>query len=686
MSDADEYAKWIIANADKKGTPEFETVSNAYRDLVSKGVPTASDAPAEQLFLQKVVTDPIGTIKAGVTKDLKTLGNVGAGLAAGAGYAGSGFVLPGDVVNDLLHGKGLSLESNRARRHDIDMALSGAGADAGATGYGAGKLGGELLGAGGAGGLIAKGARATPGLAEAAPNVVRAIEGGGFIPGANTWKNLPARVLGGGISGGASSGLVNPDEAGLGTLLGGALPLAGKAGMWAGETARDIGRVAKAGLYDPLMNKKDIALGALERAVGDSNVFKDIQRAVTPGVKFSAGETTMNPTLLSIEKTLGKETKSALRDASDRNRAAVIAPLQAIAQTADAVAAQKLARENAVNDLYTQMKAKTFESDPEIAAILRTPAGERAVEMARTKMGNMQKPFNLEGTPTQYSPLVSKSGQPIQVAAATPSQYSGDALHELKLAFDHLMKGKPTTAAGESALYGVGDVRKAYNQWLTNKSPDYATARNTFAEMSAPMNQMQVAQALKERLVPSIMGETPTSLNATNLATALRHPDIVAQQGTGYNKALYNKIMSDEQRKTIAGLSKDASRIDQAKKRMTDLPSSPIEDDLIGQHMESVAPGMARTIGIVNKIPGVNYITSGVSALGGKLAETANVKIMKQLEEALANNPEEVLAALKGAQTRRQALSVAKSNDILANPNVQAFIRTLPVVATRPNQ
>ena len=32
MATADEYAAWIVKNADKKGTPEFDTVAAAYKD------------------------------------------------------------------------------------------------------------------------------------------------------------------------------------------------------------------------------------------------------------------------------------------------------------------------------------------------------------------------------------------------------------------------------------------------------------------------------------------------------------------------------------------------------------------------------------------------------------------------------------------------------------------------------
>lgn len=33
MDRIDKYANWLVSNQDKKGTPEFETVANAYKDL-----------------------------------------------------------------------------------------------------------------------------------------------------------------------------------------------------------------------------------------------------------------------------------------------------------------------------------------------------------------------------------------------------------------------------------------------------------------------------------------------------------------------------------------------------------------------------------------------------------------------------------------------------------------------------
>ena len=57
MNRLDRYADWLVANANKKGTPEFETVANAYREL--RGLPPAQ-AAAEQ---PKPETTTFGHIK-----------------------------------------------------------------------------------------------------------------------------------------------------------------------------------------------------------------------------------------------------------------------------------------------------------------------------------------------------------------------------------------------------------------------------------------------------------------------------------------------------------------------------------------------------------------------------------------------------------------------------------------------
>ncbi len=46
MATADEYAAWIVKNASKRGTPEFDIVAKAYQQ--AKGEPAAApESPAD---------------------------------------------------------------------------------------------------------------------------------------------------------------------------------------------------------------------------------------------------------------------------------------------------------------------------------------------------------------------------------------------------------------------------------------------------------------------------------------------------------------------------------------------------------------------------------------------------------------------------------------------------------------
>ena len=69
MASAEDYAAWIVANADKQGTPEFDTVQKAYEEaksqsaVIASGGETyranvpASDAEAMKLAMQSIASD-----------------------------------------------------------------------------------------------------------------------------------------------------------------------------------------------------------------------------------------------------------------------------------------------------------------------------------------------------------------------------------------------------------------------------------------------------------------------------------------------------------------------------------------------------------------------------------------------------------------------------------------------------
>lgn len=117
---------------------------------------------------------------------------------------------------------------------------------------GAGELGGEIAATLPVGGALAKGLQLgarSVGLSAVANPLVNAISSAGFRAGAaNPTVNMLTRAAGGGITGGATAALVDPNSAGTGAAIGAALPpaLAG-----AGKLGQLIGQGVRGGSVSP---------------------------------------------------------------------------------------------------------------------------------------------------------------------------------------------------------------------------------------------------------------------------------------------------------------------------------------------------------------------------------------------------------------------------------------------------
>lgn len=177
--------------------------------------------------------------------------NLAGGLVRGAGSIGATLLAPGDAIQDAIAGRPL-MTSNRERRQGMDAGLQNLiGADTDSFNYGAGKLVGEIAGTAGVGPALGAGAQA----AGAGPQVVNALRSGGMTLGgapaqttAQGARNLLLRTGAGAATGGASAGLVNPEDAGIGALIGGGLPVATKV---AGTVGNALGRSMTGGPVAP---------------------------------------------------------------------------------------------------------------------------------------------------------------------------------------------------------------------------------------------------------------------------------------------------------------------------------------------------------------------------------------------------------------------------------------------------
>lgn len=192
-------------------------------------------------------------------------GNLLAGAVRGAGSIGATILAPYDMARDAMDGKGLSLESNRQRRADIDAGLKELGADPDSMLYQGGKLAGEIAGTAGVPGVLAKGAQAV----NATPKVVSALASGGFKLGTEPVATVAGRVAdaamrtgAGAAVGATAAGMINPEDAGAGAIIGGAMPGAVKV---AGEIGRGI-KSASANVLGATTGTSAETVGAAFRA------------------------------------------------------------------------------------------------------------------------------------------------------------------------------------------------------------------------------------------------------------------------------------------------------------------------------------------------------------------------------------------------------------------------------------
>lgn len=166
--------------------------------------------------------------------------DIGMGALKGASDIGATIMRPVDAA---LNATGISDRTNVDRRKTLGQFFS-ENANPDSMAFKSGELAADVAGTAGVAGTLAKGARAIPLVAQYAPRLAAALESGGFSLGGK-----PAATIGGKIAdtalragagaavGGASAGLIDPENAKTGAVIGGVFPVAVKA---AGDAGRAL--------------------------------------------------------------------------------------------------------------------------------------------------------------------------------------------------------------------------------------------------------------------------------------------------------------------------------------------------------------------------------------------------------------------------------------------------------------
>lgn len=496
MATADEYARWIVDNADKKGTPEFEVVSKAYQAARTQ------QKPAPQMV-------KVGDPGFDPTEGMSGLDKLRAGM-------GKAFV-------DLGRGAGQLTGLIDRKEIDADKRL-----DAPLMNTGAG-VAGNVLG----------------NVALAAPAAL--IPGAATIPGGAAIGAVQGALQ---PVGAEDSRLANMS---IGGVAGGALPTVVKVAKTAKAAVVDpfteAGRTRIAGgVLNRVAENPRQVYARLLSAKGN-----------TTGFAPTVGQSADDAGVAALERTV-RATNPQLFDSIDKGqRQALADAVRGIAKDDVARNAAVGARESAVKPLYDAAKQSQVPVDSTISALLQRPALQQAISEASTNAANRGASIGTKAVQPAATGLLDASGNPI-MSQGSSGTLTGKALHEIKMALDSARDFNPIGGANKAQSGAIGDAAGDFNQWLESAIPAYGQAKSAYSTMSKPINQMDIGNEFLSKLVPSLYRDMPApqQLNAAAYARALTDQgDDIARNVTGMGGAKLESVLDPDQLQTLRNVAAD---------------------------------------------------------------------------------------------------------------------------------
>lgn len=281
------------------------------------------------------------------------LQDLAGGMVRGAGNIGATILSPLDylarkagIQNDYI--------GRTDRREAMDTALNQAGFNTDSLPFKGGKVGAEVAGTLGVGGAAANGLRAAaPILARAgvtAPAidaVSSSIASGGFRAGQPAAKffSAPAvvngmtRIGGGAATGGLQAGLVNPEDAGIGLALGGALPpllkTAGYLGSLPGKGIDMLRQPSSSGMVRNILDAAEVSTP--QQIQQFRSGLNQAGPSMIPGSVPTVPQIVQSPGVSQLQRTAKNAGNTSLGNREVQNNTAQLAALNTISPVSGTV-------------------------------------------------------------------------------------------------------------------------------------------------------------------------------------------------------------------------------------------------------------------------------------------------------------------------------------------------------------
>jgi hypothetical protein len=462
--------------------------------------------------------------------------------------AGKGFVDVGRGVQQVFGGdQELQALIDEQARLDKPLLATGAG------------LTGNIIG----GAAVLAPTFAIPGAGTVAGSTMLGAIGGGLQP-VTSEQNRVTNIATGGLFGATGQA--------LGNLAPRALSAA-TAPFREGGRARIIAETLREFANDP---------DAIARAAANR----------VPGVEMTTAEATRDPGLAILQRVAQSQNPAfgaELAAQELRNIAASANVVRDIAQTPRAMAQAVSAREAAAAPYYEIARNTTVRADEDLARLMRRPEIADAFRQAQQNAANAGT-----AVPGNFYQPARRVPEGLSGMREVPEQFgevSGETLHQMKMALDASLSSGPQRGIAGANAIAVRSARDDFLNWIEDRIPAYQTARETFAEGSRPINQMETGNELIRRMIGSaqeVSGYDPTLVKTESFATALRNLDDVVRSATGRNE-LSADVLTPAQRQSLLDVNDYLSNR-QFVQNVAKPPGSNTAQNLAGQNfMRSIA-------------------------------------------------------------------------------------------------
>lgn len=516
--------------------PEGMSPEQVYGALVTQRPDLSSEALAKRAKEAAKESDPTAGM-AGWQK-----------FAAGAGKA---IVDTGRGLGQLV---GLTSQDEIDQAKQRDAALMDTGA--GMVGNIAGHVGMAFAPAGAVGATGTLASR-LPQLAFATPKAYAAAKA----------LAAPNTVLGAGALG-AGQGFVQPvasDESRVwNTALGAGAGAAPGLAVSGGRLVKDLAApFTQAG-------QRDIAGRTLQRFAENPNAVlqqlanpEQLVRGATPTVAEATGDVGMAQLQRALQN--NPDANKIIADQLARNNAARATAIRDIA--GDAGQREMFVADRAV--VGKEMYGNAFAATPKV-----TP-------WVKGELSKLQQRPSFQTAVDRGKELAAEEGLKINGKNAV------QVAHYTKMALDDMISDA-TTAGRKQQANALRGTRDKLVSLMESKdfAPEYRAAREMYAKMSAPINQMDVGQELYDKLVPALTqaGGGAERMAPGAFAKAVQDADATAARALGRPGARMQDVLTPEQFAAVQGVSKDLSRSVGAIERGK-TPGSPTAQNLITQNL-----------------------------------------------------------------------------------------------------